>query len=195
MARPARFDRDAILDAARSVVARSGPAGATLKLLSRQLGAPTGSIYHRFPSRDVLLATLWLETVERFQRAFLEAAAESATPTSTARFTVDWVRKHPQEARILILYRREELTGPVMPGSVVERARCLNTRLGRALRDLARRWLGKASPGNVDTVRLAVVEVPYAAVRNRLARDEPIPAHVSRLVGRAAAAIVSEAKT
>ena len=195
MARPARFDRDGILDAARIVVARSGPAGATLKVLAHELGAPTGSIYHRFSSRDVLLATLWLETVERFQQSFLEAAAESATPASTGRFTVEWVRKHPQEARILILYRREELTGPMMPGPLEERAHRVNARLGRVLRDLARRWLGKASPGNVDTVRLAVVEMPYAAVRFRLARDEPIPAHLSRLVGRAAAAIVSKEKT
>ena len=192
MTRPAQFDRDGILDAARTVVSRSGPGGATLKVLAHQLGAPTGSIYYRFPSRDALLATLWLETVECFQQAFLEATAESTTPASAARFTVEWVRKHPQEARILILYRREELTGPVMPEPVVERARRLNTRVGRVLRDLARRWLGRASPGNVDAVRLAVVEVPYAAVRSRLARNEPIPAHVSRLVGRAAAAIVSE---
>lgn len=166
-----------------------------MKVLAHQLGAPTGSIYHRFPSRDVLLATLWLETVERFQQDFLEAARESSTPASTARFTVEWVRNHPQEARILILYRREELTGPVMPRQIAVRARRLNTRLGQALRDLARRWLGRASPGNVDAVRLAVVEVPYAAVRFRLARDEPIPAHLSRLVGRAAAAIISETKT
>lgn len=192
MTRPALFDRDGILDAARTVVSRSGPGGATLKVLAQQLGAPTGSIYYRFPSRDALLATLWLETVECFQQAFLEAAAESTTPAAAARFTVEWVSKHPQEARILILYRREELTGPVMPEPIVERARRLNTRVGRVLRDLARRWLGRASPANVDAVRLAVVEVPYAAVRSRLARNEPIPAHLSRLVGRAAAAIISE---
>ena len=194
MTRPAQFDRDGILDAARTVVARSGPGGATVKVLARQLGAPTGSIYHRFPSRDVLLATLWLETVECFQQAFLEATAESTTPASAARFTVEWVRKHPQEARILILYRREELVGPVMPEAVAERARHLNTGLGRALRDLARRWLGRASPGNVDAVRLAVVEVPYAAVRFRLSQDAPIPAGVSRLVGTAATAIIAEAR-
>jgi AcrR family transcriptional regulator len=192
MPRPARFDRDGILDAARTVVSRLGPDGATLKVLAHQLGAPTGSIYYRFPSRNALLATLWLETVESFQQAFLEAIAESPTPASAARFTVEWVREHPREARILILYRREELTGPVMPEPVMERARRLNTRVGRMLRDLARRWFGKASPRNVDAVRLAVVEVPYAAVRSRLARNEPIPAHVSRLVGRAAAAIISE---
>ena len=177
------------------MVANEGPSGATVKALARELGAPTGSIYHRFPSRDLLLATLWCETVERFQQAVMDCMAESPTPALAARFTVDWVREHPEEARILILYRREELTGPVMPEAIAERAGRLNSGLGSMLRDLARRWLGRATPGNLDAVRLAVVELPYAAVRFRLARNEPIPAHVSRLVGHAAAAIISEAKT
>lgn len=87
--------------------------------------------------------------------------------------------------------------GAGRPGDARGRRRTrlhLNTGLGRALRDLARRWLGRVSPGNVNAVRLAVVEVPYAAVRFRLSEDAPIPASVSRLVGRAATAIISEGR-
>jgi len=35
------------------------------------VGAPTGSIYHRFDSRDVLLAKVWLRAAGAFQSAFL----------------------------------------------------------------------------------------------------------------------------
>ncbi len=62
------------------------------------------------------------------------------------------------------------------------------------LRELARTWLGGDSAAQLDSVRLAVVELPYAAVRSRLARNEPLPDHLPPLVGRAAAALISEAR-
>ncbi|MEJ7734392.1 MAG: TetR family transcriptional regulator [Polyangiaceae bacterium] len=47
--RPAKFDREELLDAALALVAEGGPAALTLAALARAAGAPTGSIYHRFP--------------------------------------------------------------------------------------------------------------------------------------------------
>ena len=50
MARPARFtDRD-LLEAAATVAAAHGPGAATIQGIAKAAGAPTGSLYHRFPS-------------------------------------------------------------------------------------------------------------------------------------------------
>src|SRR5262245_50905391 len=55
MPRLAKFHDAQFLDAARRVVSRQGPSGATISAIAQAIGAPTGSLYHRFPSRDVLL--------------------------------------------------------------------------------------------------------------------------------------------
>ena len=45
----------------------------TVASVTQHLGAPIGSFYHRFASRDVLLAELWLTTVLAFQEGFVAA--------------------------------------------------------------------------------------------------------------------------
>ena len=52
---PKRFFEDAdFLAAARDLAAAGGPASVTVTSVSERLGAPVGSFYHRFASRDVL---------------------------------------------------------------------------------------------------------------------------------------------
>jgi AcrR family transcriptional regulator len=58
------------------LAATRGPSAATVGAIAESVGAPTGSIYHRFRSKDVLLAELLLQTVEGFQAGF-EAALRS----------------------------------------------------------------------------------------------------------------------
>src|SRR5207237_563587 len=76
MARPKFADRD-FLDAALAIAAERGPLAATVGAIAERLGAPVGSFYHRFPSRDVLLGELWLRTVLDFQQG-ITAALKSA---------------------------------------------------------------------------------------------------------------------
>src|ERR671936_386712 len=91
MARPARFSDSDLLDAAAEVAAANGPAATTISAIAEAAGAPTGSLYHRFPSRDVLLGTLWLDLVGRFQAGWIEAL-EQGDPEAAALHTPAWVR-------------------------------------------------------------------------------------------------------
>src|SRR5215470_11955146 len=61
MPRPSRFSEAQILDATAAIVAADGPSAATIGAIGHMLKAPSGSIYHRFASRDVLLGRLWLD--------------------------------------------------------------------------------------------------------------------------------------
>jgi len=54
-------------------VAAGGPGAATIGAIGALLKAPSGSIYHRFASRDVLLGRLWLSKAAFFQNRFTEA--------------------------------------------------------------------------------------------------------------------------
>src|SRR5215207_8795100 len=107
MARPARFSDSGLLTAAAQVAAVHGPGNATIGAIAKAAGAPTGSLYHRFPSRDALLGTLWLDLVGSFQHGWI-AALEEGDAQAAALHTPAWVRSHPQEARLLLLYRRED---------------------------------------------------------------------------------------
>ena len=53
MSRPQKFSAAQILDTAATLVAADGPGAATIGAISARLKAPSGSIYHRFASRDV----------------------------------------------------------------------------------------------------------------------------------------------
>jgi AcrR family transcriptional regulator len=59
-----------ILDATAAIVAANGPGAATIGAIGNMLKAPSGSIYHRFASRDVLLGRLWLSKAAFFQNRF-----------------------------------------------------------------------------------------------------------------------------
>ena len=61
-----------ILDAALGLVTEGGPGAATIAGIAGLLGAPVGSIYHRFTPRDLLLARLWISTIKSFQEDFIE---------------------------------------------------------------------------------------------------------------------------
>jgi AcrR family transcriptional regulator len=63
----ARSSQEDFLATALAIVAESGVSAVTVASVSERLGSPTGSFYHRFASRDVLLGSLWLRAVLDFQ--------------------------------------------------------------------------------------------------------------------------------
>ena len=75
MPRPTLHSTNAILDSARKLLLEQGAGSATIEAIAGASGAPTGSIYHRFGSRDAMLARLWIRAVRRSQENFLAACA------------------------------------------------------------------------------------------------------------------------
>lgn len=79
--RPPRFDAPALLDAALKLAATGGPAAVTMAAVAKSAGAPSGSVYHRFPDRPALLSALWLRTLGGFQRGFLAELGSHDDPS------------------------------------------------------------------------------------------------------------------
>ena len=135
------------MDAAMRLVAEGGPSAATVAGIAGALGAPVGSIYHRFKSRNLLLARLWIRTVKRFQVGFLralEADDLDEAALGAALYNVEWTRRHVDEARVLLLYRREDLAER-WPEELGEELAALNTDVERAVRDHALRRYGEGA--------------------------------------------------
>lgn len=187
MARPARYTSQGILDAAAELAARRGPAGATIGAIAESLGAPTGSIYHRFRSKDVLLAELWLQTIESFQFGF-QAALSGPDPRQAgleaALHTPRWVRAHPVPARLLLLHHRDDFVSGEWPAEVVERAAEVTESAQAGLDAFTRRIFGSSAAAG-RRARFAVVELPVAAVMPHVRAGERPPPIVERLVADA----------
>lgn len=189
MGRPARYPPAAFLSAALDL-ASADPAQATVAAIARRVGAPIGSVYHRFDSRDALVAEVWLRAVEAFQAGFLAALA-AGDATGAACHTPRWSRAHVREARLLLAHRTEDLVSERWPEAVAERAARLRSALERGLRGFARRRYGRADAALLRRVRFALVDVPYAGVRPHLARGEAPPEDVEALVTAAASAVLA----
>ncbi|MEO3889471.1 TetR/AcrR family transcriptional regulator [Nonomuraea sp. B5E05] len=175
MGRPAKFSHDQILDAALAIAAESGPGAPTMAAIAARLGGPTGSLYHRFGSRDLLIARLWLRTVRRFQDGFVRALA-AGDAEAAALHVPRWCREHPAEAALLLLHRREDLAArwPAELGQDLDQC---DARVAVTLDDFAAR-----SGVDRDRLLFAVVDVPYGAVRRHLLGHRAPPPSVDELI-------------
>jgi AcrR family transcriptional regulator len=194
MPRPARHDRDSLLDSAVALAAARGPAAVSMAEVGRAAGAPSGSVYHRFPSRAALLAELRLRTIGRFQEGFL-AALRGEDPVSAAAaaacYVVEWARTHPDEATVL-LYAPADFAADSWPREARAREAQLRRELERALGQLARR-LGLSGSDGRERLLVATVDLPYAVVRRHLRAPTPIPDSAGRVVSIAARVLLSGA--
>ncbi|WP_269858124.1 TetR/AcrR family transcriptional regulator [Streptomyces sp. RPT161] len=193
MARPARFTTDQFLDAAVRKAAAAGPTAVTMSAVAAEVGAPSGSAYHRFAGRTELLAQTWLRTVETFQASYL-AACETVgddpaqAARGTARQVVAWSRAHPEQVAVL-LHGADAFDRAHWPEPHRRRAEAGNQRVHAALAALAAA-LDLRGPEAADRVTLALVDLPLALVRRHLRGGTPLPAHAEDLAEQGAAALL-----
>lgn len=191
MGRPAKHDRDQLLDAAAALVERSGPAAATMSAVAKAVGAPSGSVYHRFPDRASLLSALWLRSLTRFHAGLHEVLREEpprAAARAAAAYAVTWSRDNLTDAAVLLAGARE-LGEHDWPPTAREATDQTNTAIMTAITDLAHR-LGARTPTEVDRVVLAIVDIPYTLVRRHLRTEGTIPTHAPELAAEAADALL-----
>jgi AcrR family transcriptional regulator len=177
----AKFSQIDFLSAAQAIAAAQGPAAATIASITARLGAPTGSFYHRFASRDVVLGELWLRTVLDFQ-AGIGAALEAGDGLRAALHTPAWVRAHPDNARLLLMYDRRDFVQGKWPQELRERVAEMTGRMEAGSRQRARVIFGADGREEVRLAQFLIAEVPVAAVRQHLVRREPPPPLVDRLI-------------
>jgi len=185
MPRPPRYTVDILLDAAAHLLATDGPVAVTMSAVARATGAPSGSVYHRFPTRAALCGELWMRAEERCQEELLAALLGDEDPAqrcvSGALSVVGWCRAHPVEAQVL-LTGAQELGLSDWPDQLTGRRKRLQRKLRKALGEI-----------DDDTARVnaAVIDVPYALVRRHLRARQAIPASVDAIVEDCARALVT----
>src|SRR5258706_13076192 len=179
MVRPS-FEHTAFLAAARDLAAQNGPAAVTVTSVTERLGAPTGSFYYRFASRDVLLAELWLATALAFQRGFV-AAIKAGDGLTAALHTPVWVRAHLDDACVFLLHHRDDFVQGAWPAALTARVAQQARRVDACYKRFARDVFGGANAEMLRLARFVLADVPKAAVSPHLRRPEPPPLIVAEM--------------
>jgi AcrR family transcriptional regulator len=187
----AKFTEDDFLDAALAIIAAQGISGVTVASICERVGSPTGSFYHRFASLDVLLGSLWLRAVLAFQ-AGIRTALEAGDGLKAALHTPAWVRKHPHDARLLLLYDRKDFLRGPWPRELRERVAEMTERIETGARRWARVIFGKQGRNEVRLAQFLISELPVAVVRQHLLRGEPPPQLVDRIITAAYRAVLAD---
>jgi AcrR family transcriptional regulator len=193
MAPPRKHDTDSILDAARTLVLRDGPRAASVAAIARESSAPVGTLYHRFGSRDGVLAAAWLRALERFQRGALAAAAHTdplEAAVAMAASQIRFAREYPEDARLLLTLRRDDLLDADPDDRFRDRLQEINAPLARTLTTLSKALRGRADARALDNLTRAVVDLPNAAVRRHAREDGALPAWLERDVAAGARALL-----
>jgi AcrR family transcriptional regulator len=187
----AKFSQEDFIAAALAIVAEQGPSAVTVGSISERLQSPTGSFYHRFASRDVLLGELWLRTVLEFQQG-VRAAIDAGDGLRAALHTPAWVRAHLDKARLLLLYHRDDFVHGEWPEQLREGAAALTQGVQTGSARYARLVFGRAGAEERRLAQFLLSEVPLAAVRQHLLRREPPPPLVDALIRLTYRAVVAD---
>jgi len=183
------FHSAGFLAAARALVSEHGPSAVTVDAITERLGAPKGSFYHRFASRDALLGALWLETVLAYQVGFV-AAIEAGDGLAAALHTPAWARAHLEDARLLLLYNRHDFVQGDWPAQLKQGVRDQALQFESCLKRFAQDAFGRAGAAQLRRATFVLAEVPLAAVKSHLQRREPPPSLVDELITATYHAIV-----
>jgi len=195
MGRHPKYDKQSIVAATLELVAEGGPRAATVSAIADRLGAPTGSIYHRYGSRELLLAELWMTVVEGYQNGFiaeLQREDDLEPAVRAALYMPRWVRAHMNEARLLLLHRREDFVSGGWPDALVQRAEALKQQMVQGLAQYCRRRFGTATGTALGRARFALLDVPYGAVKSYVQAAKPPPPLIDELIEQTVRAVLGQ---
>lgn len=190
MARPPKFTTDQILDAARDAVMDRWR-DATVADVAERVGAPVGSIYHRFPSRDALFGALWARSIRRFHEGLSEAAQlgdPRAAMAELTRHIPRFCRANPGDGKAMTLYRLPDLVELVPTGQRTELAQ-INDRVNQELRRVTAARYGRLTERRYRLALVATRQCPYGLIRPLI--GGPIPAEFDAIAVAAAEGILA----
>lgn len=190
MGRPPTHSADDFVDAAVRLFAGGGARAVTMTSVAREVGARSGSVYHRFPDRPALLSAVWLRTTRRFQDEFLAVLAENPgadAVIAASGWTVDWCRDNLGEA--IVLHAGMRAFSPhTWPDSARAEMTVFDEQRDREAARVVRQVRAQTDR-DPDQILLALLDLPIAVAGRYLARGIAPPptatklaTHIARLI-------------
>ncbi len=186
MVRIAKFSSEAFVEAAVVLVAEGGPSAASIAAIARRVGAPTGSVYHRFESRSAVLATAWITAYRSFVERIIPPL-EAGRPAATATAIIAWTREDARRGRFLLLNDADSLFEDVPPPENLRLTLAkLEETLDQAFQDGLSVMVGPGRAVDAETTaraRFMIFDSTIALLRPHLLAHSPIPDFVDHIVG------------
>lgn len=173
-----------------------GVRAATVGAIAEASQAPIGSIYHRFDSVQELLARLWVRAVRRAQKASVLSVTEDDPLEAVvvgALGSYDFCADHPDDARLLSLFRRQDFLTADLPAEIHTEIDEINDAALALAREVTRLLFGRASRAGVSLVLAAAVDLPYGLARPYLEAGRRPPEVRRKRIPAAVRAMLSEA--
>lgn len=183
MGRPATYSTDELVAVAAALFASGGTRALTMSAVARAAGAPSGSVYHRFPDRPALLAALWLGMVTKFQDDYRQVVGEEPSTEDAVRaaeWIVEWCRDNPAPA--MVLQAGVRAFSPESWSTASQQALAeVEARQARDMGAVVARISARTGVPEEET-RFALFDLPLAAVRRHLIAGQAPPPRVRALV-------------
>jgi AcrR family transcriptional regulator len=194
MAKRTYHSDELILDAACRLLLDRGLKATTIAAVAQASGAPKGSIYYRFASRDEIFARLWLRAIQRFQETLLEVpeqpdALEQVVLAALAVY--DFCDERRCDARLLMSFRYQDLVRGKESAALEDQLARLNRRLGSAQRGIAARLYGRATREACQRISTVVFDLPTGIARRFVVTNEPLPRRARADLERAVRAVLA----
>jgi AcrR family transcriptional regulator len=185
MGRTSTVEDEVVFDAVGSLLAARG--SVTLQSIVTLTGVSIGSLYHRYGSREGLLASAWLDAVTAFQAQFLAALRSGGADAGeqAALATPRFCRSERSRAIILACCRQSEFLFDDTPQDLRDKIAEVNKAAAEAVQRFA-----KSSGYSLEACRMALVAFPMGAVRVYLP-SRPVPASADAYVSAAYRAAIS----
>lgn len=186
MPRKSTFSDEQIFEPIAREMAAEGQL--SIETLVQSTGVSTGSLYHRYGSREGILGEAWLDAVGVFQERFL-AALQSGLETAgrdAACTTPEFCRSNRHRALILMACRQTDFLGPKTPETLRKLAKAANVEVFEAIQSFA-----DERGVSVEKCHLALIGFPLGAVKLYLP-NRAVPLAVDDAI-RAAYAVTIDA--
>ncbi|MBX3186944.1 MAG: TetR/AcrR family transcriptional regulator [Labilithrix sp.] len=133
-----RLRKEEIILEATRLFAERGYEGASMGDLAERVGLRKASLFHHFPSKDVLYATVLLQLVESVRVAIVGAAASEGSFEARLDALTDALTttlgSQPHAARLFVREAME--TGPAFSRAPGQTGPAMRERLGRTINDV-----------------------------------------------------------
>ncbi|MGK5024181.1 TetR/AcrR family transcriptional regulator [Janthinobacterium sp. RB2R34] len=175
MVRLAKFNENHFIDSAITVAAQCGVAAVSMSAIAVKAGAPIGSVYHRFDSRNAILARAWLRVKSDFREEVASLWGEGDT-WAGVHGLLDWCRRKPVYARFLLQCE----DSPDFNGGLDEELQAALEQEQAAL-DAC---FSRCATTGLDhlVLKFMLIDAPVAVVKPYLTQDRAIPASVDAML-------------
>lgn len=185
MPRKSLFTDNHVFGAVGQLMAQHG--SVTTSAVQEAAKLSTGSLYHRFGSREGLLAETWLFALQAFQPHFVKALETPNNPVGEiAAVTPRFCRQHRREALILACCNYRQFINDDTPAAILQCIDEANAKTFAAFNGYIKR-----QRFNPDACRMALITFPLSAVKQYLP-EKDVPMEVDHIVAISAEAILSE---